>query len=69
MRRYRPADWVAAFPAAIGGEFVKAGERGVEVCLVEDLEAADHVAFEREKMTIIRHSASKPSATSHAAGG
>ena len=38
----------------------RTGERGVEVCLVEYLAAADHVAFDVEKLTA-RHSASKPS--------
>ena len=30
-------------------QFVEARERGVEVCLVEDLEPGDHVAFKCEK--------------------
>ena len=29
-------------------QFIKAGERGVEVCLVEDLAAVDPVAFDRK---------------------
>lgn len=31
------------------GQFLKAGERGIEVCLVEDFEPGDHVAFKCEK--------------------
>ena len=42
------------------GELIEPRDRGVEVCLVEELAAADQVAVEREKATI-RHSASKPS--------
>ena len=40
------------FPAAApaGCNSSKRGERGVEVCLVEDLAAVDQVAFDRQKM-------------------
>ena len=51
-RVFQPRRWSA--------ELVEPGERGVEVCLVEDFAAADQVAFERQKW-ILRHSASKPS--------
>ncbi len=41
-------------------QLVEPRERGVEVCLVEDLGAVDQVAVDRENADI-RHSASKPS--------
>jgi hypothetical protein len=31
-------------------QFIKAGERGVQVCLVEDLAAVDQVTFERQNV-------------------
>ena len=47
-------------PRRLRLQFIEAGERGVQVCLVEELDAADQVAFERQKCDR-RHSASKPS--------
>ena len=47
-------------PRCRPAELIEPRERGVEVCLVEDLAAADHVAFDRQNVTT-RHSASKPS--------
>ena len=51
------------FPAAApaGVQFIEAGERGVEVCLVEELDAVDQVARRRSRSATSRHSASKPS--------
>ena len=37
-------------PRRLRVQFVKSGERGVEVCLVEDFDAAEQVAFDCENV-------------------
>ena len=36
-------------PRRRSAEFVEPGERGVEICLVEELAAVDQVAFDRQR--------------------
>ena len=68
-RQEAPSTRLAAFSSrAPAVEFVEAGERGVEVCLVEHFAAADQVAVDRQKVDP-RHSASKPSCEVHAPPG
>ena len=50
----RSSTWLAAFSSrrVLRVQFFKAGERGVEVCLVEHLAAVDQVAFDRQKFDL-----------------
>ena len=52
--RKRSTTWLAAFSSrgVCRVQFLESGERGVEVCFVEDLAAADQVAVDRQKVDL-----------------